>query len=56
MPQSPTKKSFLSRRIIWGATISGALIFFFAGIIFWGGFNTAMEATNTETFCIVATR
>jgi cytochrome c-type protein NapC len=23
-----------------------------AGIIFWGGFNTAMEATNTETFCI----
>ena len=25
---------------------------FFAGIIFWGGFNTAMEATNTEAFCI----
>jgi len=25
---------------------------FVAGIIFWGGFNTAMEATNTETFCI----
>ena len=22
------------------------------GVIFWGGFNTAMEATNTETFCI----
>jgi cytochrome c-type protein NapC len=22
------------------------------GIIFWGGFNTAMEMTNTETFCI----
>ena len=22
------------------------------GIIFWGGFNTAMEATNTMTFCI----
>jgi cytochrome c-type protein NapC len=22
------------------------------GIIFWGGFNTAMEATNTETFCV----
>jgi cytochrome c-type protein NapC len=22
------------------------------GIIFWGGFNTAMEATNSETFCI----
>ena len=25
---------------------------FVAGIIFWGGFNTAMEMTNTETFCI----
>lgn len=25
---------------------------FIAGIIFWGGFNTAMEFTNTETFCV----
>jgi len=25
---------------------------FISGIIFWGGFNTAMEATNTEAFCI----
>ncbi|QDP00482.1 cytochrome c3 family protein [Thalassotalea sp. PS06] len=24
---------------------------FIAGIIFWGGFNTAMELTNTEEFC-----
>jgi len=24
---------------------------FIAGIVFWGGFNTAMEATNTEAFC-----
>lgn len=24
---------------------------FLAGIIFWGGFNTAMEITNTEKFC-----
>ncbi|HEB56052.1 MAG TPA: hypothetical protein ENI98_07065 [Gammaproteobacteria bacterium] len=23
-----------------------------AGVIFWGGFNTAMEATNRESFCI----
>lgn len=32
----------------------GGLLFvgFIAGIIFWGGFNTAMEATNTEAFCI----
>ena len=25
---------------------------FIAGIIFWGGFNTALELTNTEPFCI----
>ena len=25
---------------------------FFSGTIFWGGFNTAMEATNTLEFCI----
>lgn len=24
---------------------------FVAGIMFWGGFNTVLEATNTETFC-----
>lgn len=24
---------------------------FIAGIIFWGAFNTALEATNTEAFC-----
>lgn len=29
-------------------TLSG----FIAGIIFWGGFNTAMEITNTEQFCV----
>ena len=25
---------------------------FGAGIVFWGGFNTVVEATNTEAFCI----
>lgn len=25
---------------------------FIGGIIFWGGFNTALEVTNTEQFCI----
>ncbi len=25
---------------------------FVAGVIFWGGFNTALEITNTEEFCI----
>lgn len=24
---------------------------FIAGIVFWGGFNTALEVTNTEAFC-----
>ena len=24
---------------------------FMAGVIFWGGFNTALEITNTEKFC-----
>lgn len=28
------------------------LIGFVSGIIFWGGFNTALEVTNTEQFCI----
>ena len=25
---------------------------FIAGVLFWGGFNTALELTNTETFCV----
>ena len=31
----------------------GALVLggFVAGLIFWGGFNTALEATNSERFC-----
>ncbi len=28
------------------------IVGFFSGIIFWGGFNTAMEATNQLEFCI----
>jgi cytochrome c-type protein NapC len=28
-----------------------ATVFFFVGIIFWGGFNTGMEMTNTLEFC-----
>ena len=28
------------------------IVGFIAGVVFWGGFNTAMELTNTETFCI----
>jgi len=39
--QPSTKYSFLAV----------ASFFFFAGIIFWGGFNTGMEMTNTLEFC-----
>ncbi|WP_432472650.1 NapC/NirT family cytochrome c [Amphritea sp. HPY] len=46
------KPGFMSRRLILGTTIAGAIAFFIVGIIFWGGFNTAMEATNTTEFCI----
>ena len=31
-----------------GLMVTGALI----GVLFWGGFNWAMELTNTEAFCI----
>lgn len=39
---------------VWGVPLvgMGAVSLFAAGIIFWGGFNTAMEATNTLNFCI----
>jgi len=31
-----------------GFLVIGAFV---AGIVFWGGFNTALEVTNTEQFC-----
>ena len=37
---------------ILGASLAGAVVIFISGIVAWGGFNTAMEATNTLTFCI----
>jgi cytochrome c-type protein NapC len=40
---SPTAK------FAWGTIIIAG---FFGGIIFWGGFNTAMEKTNTLEFCV----
>jgi len=41
--KKPTAKYSLGTLIIVG---------FVTGIIFWGGFNTAMEMTNNEEFCI----
>lgn len=56
---SPPHRYFIIRcwKWFWGParTISlGVLLIvgFGGGIIFWGGFNWAMELSNTETFCI----
>lgn len=48
------KKSLLGR-VIGRFRVAGwgfAALLFVAGIVFWGGFNTALEITNTEEFCI----
>lgn len=37
------------RRFFLVAVLGGSAI---AGVLFWGGFNWALEATNTEGFCI----
>jgi cytochrome c-type protein NapC len=42
------KKGFLRRYSPLTILIVGGIL----GVIFWGGFNTAMEATNTEVFCV----
>lgn len=42
----------MSRKVVLGTTLGAALVFMIIGVIFWGGFNTAMEATNTMEFCI----
>lgn len=36
----------------WALATGTAGIAFVLGIIFWGGFNTAMEMTNREAFCV----
>jgi cytochrome c-type protein NapC len=46
------KIPFYSRKVLFGVGIGAALFFMIVGVVFWGGFNTAMEATNTLTFCI----
>jgi len=49
--QTP-KKPLWRRSLFWGMPVAGVAGVFVAGIVFWGGFNTAMEATNTKDFCI----
>jgi cytochrome c-type protein NapC len=38
-----------SRHLSLGVLTIGGFI---GGVLFWGGFNTALEATNTEQFCV----
>ncbi|NOQ82144.1 MAG: cytochrome C552 [Methylophaga sp.] len=45
-------QGFFKRKLFMGATIGAAIVFIIIGIILWGGFNTAMEATNQEEFCV----
>ena len=60
--EKPTKESGGSeggQRGIWSRPRSrwlfgipvGGILLFIAGIVFWGGFNIVLEATNTEKFC-----
>ena len=37
-----------AKRGTFGLLVVGIIL----GIILWGGFNTAMEVTNTEEFCV----
>ncbi|MCW8963862.1 MAG: NapC/NirT family cytochrome c [Gammaproteobacteria bacterium] len=52
MADSPRKFGLMSRKVVLGTTLGAALFFMIVGVIFWGGFNTAMEVTNTMDFCI----
>ena len=52
MTNSPKKFGLMSRKVLMGTTLGAALFFMIIGVIFWGGFNTAMEVTNTMDFCI----
>ena len=49
---APKKFGLMSRKVLLGTTLGAALFFMIVGVIFWGGFNTAMEVTNTLDFCI----
>ena len=52
MANSSRKFGLMSRKVLLGTTLGAALFFMIVGVVFWGGFNTAMEATNTLDFCI----
>ncbi len=49
----PGKSRWSWRKLtLLGVPLVAATVFFVTGIVVWGGFNTAMEATNTLGFCI----
>ena len=50
-PALPTRAWALLKQPRAGISLLVMFAIFVAGIIFWGGFNTAMEATNTLEFC-----
>ena len=52
MVEPKHRPGLLSRKVLLGTTLGAAVFFMIVGVIFWGGFNTAMEVSNTETFCI----
>src|SRR5210317_1680459 len=52
MANANKKFGLMSRKVLLGTTLGAALFFMIVGVIFWGGFNTAMEVTNTMDFCI----
>lgn len=46
-------RKILSRiKILKKTSLLAMLFFFIVGIVMWGGFNTAMEVTNTMEFCV----
>ena len=51
--ESAAKPGLIRRagRFLSRGTTKLAILMFLAGIIFWGGFHTAMDATNTLEFC-----
>jgi nitrate/TMAO reductase-like tetraheme cytochrome c subunit len=52
MVKPKPKPGLFTRKVLLGTTLGAALFFMIVGVIFWGGFNTVMEATNTLDFCI----
>ncbi len=52
MSISSRKFGLMSRKVMFGTTLGASLFFMIVGVIFWGGFNTSMEVTNTMDFCI----